>query len=212
MNLFAQRRADPRRAETVAGRRFLEALRQSHKDEDESTAPKVETVRTASIGFGAKPKNDDVTDLKRKRMTLRASLEELLVEYLRGVAPDGDDENQSRVKRSMNSVENNDFNHQNDYENRRESNSDADIVNNSNVREENRIRSDYTAEIPNEHIEFEDDRANRTTNTSRSVCAEQRQRVTQLDRNELNAAIQNVSEHEHNIRRMLNYRYVRMSE
>lgn len=200
-------RLHPRREETAAGLRFLEALRQGHKVEDESTDPKVQTVKTASFNFGASPKKDDTNELKRKRLTLRTTLEELLVEYLRGLAPDSDDltENQSRVKRSENSVRNNDFN---EFDENRNENSDAENVNNnSNVRDQNRKPNNYSVENTNEHIDFED-RGNATaSNSSKSVCPERRQRITQLDRNELNAAIQNVSEHEHNIRRLLNYRY-----
>lgn len=198
---------DPRREETLAGRRFLKVLRESHKVEDESTDPKVQTVKTASFNFGVSPKKDDVNDLKRKRMTLRTTLEELLVEYLRGLAPDGEDpaEKQSRVKRNENSVQHQDFSQ---YDENRNENSDAENVNNSNVRAENRIRSNnYSVENTNEHIELEDGGNATVSNSSKNVCAERRQRITQLDRNELNAAIQNVSEHEHNIRRLLNYRY-----
>lgn len=188
-------KTDPLYIETIAGRRFLEALRQNHKpSDDESTAPAVQTVKIAAFDFGMKPK-DDVNDLKRKRMTLRASLEELLVEYLRGLAPDLSDD-RSRVKRAAENLMNDD---QNTNENR-----DTESVNNANVPEENNVRNDYSVENKNEI----DGNANQTSNSSQTFCDERRQRITQLDRNELTAAIQNVSEHEHNIRRQLNYRYL----
>lgn len=190
MNLSPK--TDPLYVETIAGRRFLEALRQNHKnDGDEST---VQTVKIASFDFGLKPK-DDVNELKRKRMTLRASLEELLVEYLRGLTPDGNQipDDRSRVKRSVTNAMNN----QNSNEN-----IDTENVRDSSVREENGVRNNDSVDSKNEI-----DATNQTSNSSQTICAEQQQRITQLDRNELTAAIQNVSEHEHNIRRQLNYRY-----
>lgn len=181
----------------------MEALRQSHKKDDESIDPTVQTVKTASFDFGVKPK-DDVNDFKRKRLTLRASLESLLVEYLRGLAPDDDGfaDDRSRVKRSAA------ISIQNNNEQNRNENSDAENANSSNVREENRvIRNNYSVENTNE-LTVADDRINRTTNATKSFCPERRQRTTQLDRNELAKAIQNISEHEHNIRSLLNYRYL----
>lgn len=186
-------KTDPMEAETNAGRRFLEALRQHHKKDDTSTDPTVQTVKVASFDFGHKPK-DDVNDIKRKRMTLRASLEELLVEYLRGLAPDsnGFDEH-SRIKRSSS---------QNKHQN-------SDISN-ENVRKENYVQNKNSVEKLFESNEIDDDRSNRTSNASKSFCPERKQRITQLDRNELNSAIDKISEHEHNIRRLLNYRYLNL--
>lgn len=189
-------KTDPLYVETIAGRRFLEALRQNHKKDDaETTVPTVQKVKTASFDFSLKPK-DDANELKRRRMTLRASLEELLVEYLRGLAPDGNQlpDDRSRVKRSATHL----MTDQNSNKNIATEN-----VNEANVREENGVRNNYGVDSKNEI-----DTANQTSNSSQIFCAERQQRITQLDRNELTAAIQNVSEHEHNIRRQLNYRYL----
>lgn len=182
-------RTDPLLNETIAGRRFLDALRKNHKKIDEST-PAVETVKAASFNFDSKPK-EDANELKRKRMNLRASLEELLVEYLHGLAPDEAAADRSRVKRSP--------------IDRMTQNSDAEIVNKSKRREEN--HNNYSGESVKESIRV-DDTANATRNASKSVCAERRQRITQLDRNELSAVFNHDSDKEHNIRRMLNYRYL----
>lgn len=194
----------PRLDETFAARRLLEALRQSHKTEDDSIDPTVQTVKKASFDFGMTPKND-ANDLKRKQMTLRASLESLLVEYLRGLAPDDDGSNEDhfgRIKRNAaNPLQNNDHNIRNE-------NSDTENVNSSNVHEEIHVRNNkYDRNYTKGNAEI-DDRTNRATNASRSVCPERGRRTTQLDRNELAAAIQNVPEHEHNIRSLLNYRYL----
>lgn len=191
----------PRLDETVAARRLLEALR-SHKKDNDTTNPTEQTIKVASFDFGLVPK-DDANDLKRKRMTLRASLESLLVEYLRGLAPDNDgltdDPRGGRVKRS-NSV---DIALRTNDQNKSE-NSNAENVNNLNVRNEKLSRNNNSEAYENDEI---DDRDNRTSNASRSFCPERNHRVTQLDRNELATAIQNISEHEHNIRSLLNHRY-----
>lgn len=189
----------------------MEALRQHHKSRNESIQPTVQTVKTASFNFGLTPKDakdDEANELKRKRMTLRASLEELLVEYLnlRGLTADGDGSNddQSRVKRDANSPQSYRF-RRND-QNRHIENSDAENVNNLNA--EKRVQTNSNADIRFENIET-DDTNNSTTNSTKSVCPQRRQRITQLDRNELATAIQSDSQHEHNIRGLLNYRYLK---
>lgn len=201
---------DPIYDETIAGRRFLEALRQHHKSRNQTIQPTVQSVKTASFNFGLTPKDakdDDANELKRKRMTLRASLEELLVEYLnlRSLTTDDDglNDDRSRVKRDANSPLSNRFRR---HDQNRNENSDAENVNISNT--EKRVQTNSNAEIRLGNIEI-DDTNNATTNSSKSVCPQRRQRITQLDRNELATAIQSDSEHEHNIRSLLNYRYLK---
>ncbi|XP_031624610.1 uncharacterized protein LOC116341594 isoform X2 [Contarinia nasturtii] len=196
----------PRLDETIAaGNRFLEALRQAYNKDNETADPTVKPIKVASFDFGLTPK-DDANDLKRKRMTLRVSLESLLVEYLRGLAPDNnngltDDSRGGRVKRS-NSAE---MSLQTNDQNENSENSDAKNVNNSNVRKENLVIRNNDSENAYDNDET-DDRRNRRTNASRSFCPEHNKRVTQLDRNELATAIENISELEHNIRSLLNHR------
>lgn len=209
-------RFDHRLSETIAGRRFLETLRQHHEEDEkiDTTEPNALNVRIASFGLGQKSKSDP-NDLKRKRMTLRASLEELLVEYLRNLAPEHDDGSigdRSRVKRHANPS--------NGIANDKESNTESDKsilsrsdVNNSSAKAANLIGDNNSvapALLLNESIDAndgdDDNRVNATSSTPKNVCAERRQRISQLDRNELDAALQNHTDYEHNIRRLLNYR------
>lgn len=181
---------------TEAAKRLLEALRQAHKKENTSSES---TVKIASIGFGLQPK-DDSNDLERKRMTLR--LETVLVEYLRGFTSDTDglsSDYLSRVKRSaVNSMHNSNPN--------RSEKSDTNNGNNANVH--NKIRVEKNHRVKNSiEIAENDNTIIRQMNKSKSVCPQSKQRVTQLDRNELASAIKNISNSEHNIRNMLNYRY-----
>lgn len=207
-------RFDQRLSETIAGRRFLETLRQHHEEDKEleTTEPNALNVRTASF-FGPKQK-ETVNDLKRKRMTLRASLEELLVEYLRNLAPETDDsiEDRSRVKRSIRNIGSNAV-AGSDYH---LSHSVVNNVNNSSAQAE-KLSVDNNSAIPPPSVLRESIDANTddgddvnnddgTKNASSNSCPERRQRISQLDRNELNAALRNDSDYEHNIRRLLNYR------
>lgn len=195
-------RSDPIFNETVTGFRFLEALRR-HKNETVSTDPTVQTVKAASFNFGAMPKSD-VNELKRKRMTLRASLEELLVEYLRGLAPDDDGitNDHSRIKRRANAPQPNQF-PAND-----QTNENIDTENKNNANAENRVQNKQSAKIQQENIDIDDSTNTTSTNSTQILCPQRKRRVTQLDRNELASAIQDISEHEYNIRRLLNYRYL----
>lgn len=198
-------RSEPIFNETVYGFRFLEALRH-HKNETDLTDPTVQTVKAATFNFGATPKND-ANELKRKRMTLRASLEELLVEYLHGLAPNSDDvtNDHSRIKRRANAPQNNQFS----VNDRTNENIDTEHINNANA--ENRVQNKQSAKMQHENIDIDDDSSSTNTtatNSTKSVCSERKRRVTQLDRNEVASAIQDISDHEYNIRRLLNYRYL----
>lgn len=181
---------DPQKTESIAGRRFLEVLRQNHDVGKDSISPDpiVQNVQTASFGSGIQNENTK-NDFKKRRMTLRASLEELLEEYLRGFASESDEtiKGYSRVKkRSVNSES---------VESRQ-----AMIMS----------KEKFKSAIPNvensgkidENIAY-DEKLNITNST---FCPERRQHITQLDRNELSDAIQKHSDNEFNIRKILNHR------
>ena len=78
-------RFDHRIAETEAGRRFLETLRRNHENGGDDA-------------FTDEGMANQFEDFKHRRMALRASLEELIVEYLRGLTSDQDERRETRQK------------------------------------------------------------------------------------------------------------------
>lgn len=181
---------DPKKTESIAGRRFLDALRQNHDDGKDSISPDltVQNVQAASFGSGIQNGNTK-DDFKKRRMTLRASLEELLEEYLRGFAPENDEtiKGYSRVKK-------------------RSVNSESAEVRQTLIISKEKVKSAIldvgSSEKMDEIIAYEEKR--NITNTT--FCPERRQRITQLDRNELSDAIKKISDNEFNIRKILNHR------
>lgn len=179
--------------ETEAGRKFLQALRERH-EEDEDVVPQVQ----ASSILASVYQRDD---LKQKRTKLRASLEELIVEYLQSLAPEeGDQHLDRRHKRDMNGNSDDALSDEPAKNLKRNiSGSEISAMNAIVVKNESHIsdeRNDERVQINNE----------KTTTSSKNLCAERRRRITQLDRIELEKALQNESDYEHNIRRLLNYR------
>lgn len=181
--------------EGEAGRRFLDALRHSHTKDTKSikvvTPTAQDDYQIAALGFGLQPTIDpnatNANELKRKRMSLRNTLEELLVEYLGSLSTE--DKSQSaryRAKRSLAALA--DIEQLEQYE---EIDPSIDI-------------EVKTAESNSSHAGIRESGTNATK--AAEVCAERRRRITQLDRNELSAALQDVPSNQHNIRRHLNYR------
>lgn len=181
----------------------MQTLREKH-DEDEDIGPRTqESSHSSSFGNGKTNKRDE---FKQKRMTLRASLEEMIVEYLRGLAPDDEriaDRHFERMKRDdgidvhtesktekysevvLNGVQSDEFN----------KNNTKRVQNQMDARNMELVKNESHA----------NDNENKKT-SAKNVCYERRQRITQLDRIELNSAIQNDSDYEHNIRNLVNYR------
>lgn len=181
--------------ESEAGRRFLDALRISgNKDTNVKVVTPTDQhdYQVAALGFGLQPtKLPNVTnpnELKRKRMRLRNTLEELLVEYLNSLSSEDNTHlERYRAKRSL-SDPTNDIDKLEQLE-EIDLNSDSEF----------KISSDNSS-----HAEAKADEKNATL--AAQMCDEQRQRITQLDRNVLDAAIRRAPPNEHNIRRQLNHR------
>lgn len=184
-----------RLSETEAGRKFLQALRERH-EEDEEAPPQVQ----ASSILGSVFHRDD---LKQKRTKLRASLEELIVEYLRSLAPEEDDQHAARrKKRELNGNSIDALSDDDDVAeklNRNVSGSEKSAANGIVLKNESHMSDDRSGE----RVQIDNENA---TSPSKNVCAERKQRIAQLDRIELEKALQNESDYEHNIRSLLNYR------
>lgn len=184
-----------RLSETEAGRKFLQALRERH-DEDEDVEPQ---VRASSI-LGSVYRRDN---LKQKRTKLRASLEELIVEYLRSLAPEDDDQNLDR--RHKRDINGNAIDALSDdvakNASRNSSGSEKSAINAVVVKNESHISDGHTDEA----VQNENENAT-STSSSKIVCAERKKTVRSLDRIQLEKALQNESDYEHNIRLLLNYR------
>lgn len=179
--------------ESEAGRRFLDALRQSHSKDEfiklVTSSPEHE-YQVAALGLGFEPtKEPNATtpnELKHKRMKLRHTLEELLVEYLGSLSSEDTTHlERYRAKRDLANLYD-DIEKLEQY-GELDSNSDNEIA--------------MAAHTNSSHAESNEMKMNDT-----EPCGEQKQRITQLDRNELEAALQKVPNNVHNIRKQLNHR------
>lgn len=174
----------------------MQALRERH-EEDEDVEPQ---VRASSI-LGSVYRRDN---LKQKRTKLRASLEELIVEYLRSLAPEDDDRHSDR--RHKRDINGNAIDALSDdaakNANRNPSGSEKSAINAIVVKNESHISDGHT----DEPVQNENENATSTSSSSKTVCAERKKSVSSLDRVQLEKALQNESDYEHNIRLLLNYR------
>lgn len=234
-------RIDQRISETEAGRRFLEKLRENHDDDDvragndgkrpsHGNKPSRRSGSRTDVGGSGTVSSLHVPllELKRKQSALRASLEELIVEYLRGLTADSEPDltkdsfQHSRVRRSsrrqrveaqnanpnVNHTEANTKNIINDIE--------IDVLTANDV-ERRHIQlasgnlsdlyenSEYiNDEVPPATLTHIDDSVGKQKD--QTVCGNQKRRVVHFDREVLDSVVENESDYEHNIRRLLNYR------
>lgn len=161
---------DHRLLETEAGQRFLYALRRSAEKND-VIVPQARTSPNRISKFEV----NDIDSLRKKRVSLRATLEELIIEYLQSLSPDSEPEDFHKLRR----------------------------------RRKRRLNEVYENAIKNGTTSVQDDNNATHENTTfqkNIVCNERKRKISQLDRIELEKALQNDSETEQNIRRLLNYR------
>lgn len=235
-------RIDHRISETEAGRRFLEKLRENHDDDvlvgghAEKRPKESASVGTAigdgssgggrfsaGHGGGISSLHIPLLELKRKQSALRASLEELIVEYLRGLTAEGDNDlsneyfehNRERRKKRdhrtgtagqsrSNSISSTASTVGNDIE--------IDVLSESDEKRKRIQFSDGSiTELDENAVEAEAAAALHAQTIKKEllqqpVCGVKKRRIIHLDRNVLDSAAGNESDYEHNIRRLLNYR------
>lgn len=229
-------RIDHRISETEAGRRFLEKMRENHGDDEIISKEKQPISKTSGdnlAGSGGNINNGRSTanigfriplfELKRRQTALRASLEELIVEYLRGLTAEGESDlsneyfehnrerREKRDRRTKNAM-------LNDIDGLRSSvanDIEIDVLSESDKKDgidRGRHRTEHgasiTSDVDEKNILNSDGNAKVKNNNGKEqlVCTEQNRRITHLDRDVLEAAVGNESDYEHNIRRLLNYR------
>jgi hypothetical protein len=202
--MVSRQKLDPQLVQqTEAGRRFLEALRQQDLIEEKvSPPPNVEPVITA----------------KEKRTSMRASLERLIVKYLRKITSDTDDDmedaSERRNRRNLNNATqftfgddiakmrdrvidktNGDTLSEDEYE----SAEDDDVEAEDEAEEESSTDDGLSEKMDGNKIKHSMWNGN-------LLCSEKRRRITQLDRFELQKSVENEMDNEINIRDVLNYR------
>lgn len=204
-------------AETEAGRRFLEQLRRAHLSEQHEDHRSMDHNDAALI-------HDPIFSLKAKRNSLRASLEQLIVQYLNGLSGPADSEfsdnyleysrkrrnsdNESAIDDNLGKVIDKSENEVSyDDEDDDDDNEETDDDGKFPSRIEIGVRN---ITVPESEFESYVDKVDRYDHIllgrKKSICPIRRRRVTQLDQYEMSLSIQNESTLEHNIRRVLNYR------
>lgn len=187
---------DHQMAETEAGKKFLETMRRSKE---------IEAALNDSIAANkiADLKHHNYVDLKLKRNSLRASLEELILEYLKGLAPSPNDEENymefsKRIRKKREIYVN--------EENKHENNSDKLDLDADSVYQRTELGAMNITVTSDEDYDSDTKYDRYKSVSERSVCLEHRRRITQLDQFILDKSSENEADDEHNIRRILNYR------
>lgn len=185
---------DHRLTETEAGRIFLEMLRQ-HDDID---------VEINNEYSSTTQKN--VVDVKTKRNALRNTLEDLIVEYLKDLNTDSEEYLEEFTKRQKRSVTNNKVIFKESNENR-EMDETAEVFDDSGGEKWGRfeigVRNISVSKIL---YEIRDHKVMENVINKRSECTGQFRKISSLSQFDLDSVQQNVTDSEHNIRRVLNSR------
>lgn len=186
---------DHQMAETEAGKKFLETMRRS-KEIEAALNESLATNRIADF------KHHSYVELKSKRNSLRTSLEELILEYLRGLSPPGDEENYMEFSKRIRKKREIYVNEQNKHENK----SDKLDLEADSVYQRTEIGAMNITVTSDEDYDSDTKYDRYRSVSERSVCLDHRRRITQLDQFSLDQSIENEADDEHNIRRILNYR------
>jgi hypothetical protein len=213
--MFARHKLDPQLVQqTEAGRRFLETLRQTHANQQESSDYEEQTTKNSQKKGAIQSDVETIIPPKEKRNSLRASLERMIVKYLRKITSDEDDDvedaSERRNRRNLN--------------NSTLFDSSAVVVDDmaSSEKETSENSKSHVSELKN-NDNSDDDEENDEENGSSDenidgnkiknsmwngnlMCSEKKRRITQLDRFELEKSIENEMDNEINIRNVLNYR------
>lgn len=214
---FITPKLDYRFAETEAGKKFLTTLRQHHEEDDVD----IKKVRENSP--------TDAVESKQNLKEMRSQLEGLLVAYLTNLSPAGeqisyehlsdntrkkrDNFESSDRKNSVNNISSKNVNN-NDLDDNAVaidiSDSVSDDASNktSAIKIENKKRVQIgVRNVTDTVVNSAEKNSNNTiAQSAQSECNLRNQRITVLDRFDLNNSMQRENSSEHNIRLLLNYR------
>ncbi|KAJ6646103.1 hypothetical protein Bhyg_01313, partial [Pseudolycoriella hygida] len=185
---------DHQMAETEAGKKFLETMRRS-KEIEAALNDSLVTNKIADV------KHQNYVELKSKRNSLRSSLEELILEYLRGLSPPGDEENYMEFSKRIRKKREIYVNERNEHENK----SDKLDLDTDSVNQRTEIGAMNITVVSDEDYDSDTKYDRYRSVSERSVCVDHRRRITQLDQFALDQSIEDEADDEHNIRRILNY-------
>lgn len=211
---------DHRLAETEAGKKFLTTLRHHHEEDD------------VEIKRGQKSYPNDAGDTKHNLKEMRSKLEGLLVAYLTNLSPGGEQlisehnghlsENTRKKRDNFASSDKNRVNTISENNNELDGNDVAIDLSDSVSDASNKtsaiklekkkrvqigVRNDTVVNSTEQNSNEKSQHSNNTiAQSAQNECNLRNQRITVLDRYDLNSSMQRETNSEHNIRLLLNYR------
>jgi hypothetical protein len=197
--MVSRQKLDPQLVhQTEAGRRFLEALRQQDLIEEKVSPPP--------------PNLEPVITAKEKRNSMRASLERLIVKYLRKITSDTDDDDmedasERRNRRNLNNSTQ--FTFGDDIAKMRDANFDktnGDKVSEDEYESAEDDGDDEASTDDGLSEQMDGNKIKHSMWNGNLQCSEKKRRITQLDRFELQKSVENEMDNEINIRNVLSYR------